>query len=97
MYLYKSHLDDLYWSEYEISFDELFCEICGDYDYMIEYFESTEEVLKSLADNICINSNDCGNFDIEYILEVVDIFDDCLVLDDAIKIVMENKTYKEEQ
>lgn len=100
MYLYKSHLDGLYWSEYELSFEDLYCELCGDYDYLIGEFWSATEVLKYMADNIHIqidNSADYyGDWDIEYIVEILDVFDDCPTLDEATKIVLENKLYKVE-
>lgn len=34
IYIYESHLGGLYISDEELSLDEMYCETCGDYDYL---------------------------------------------------------------
>jgi len=44
MYYYVDHLySTLYASSENLSYDELYCEECGDYDTYLGYFESEDE------------------------------------------------------
>ena len=51
VYVYESHLGGLYTSDDYISYDELYCEQCGDSDYEIGSFDTFEEFLRCYADN----------------------------------------------
>ena len=43
MYIYELHLGNLYTSIYELDYDELYCEQCGDSDWLIGYATTKEE------------------------------------------------------
>jgi len=42
-YVYDSHLGDAYVSSFECDDDDLYCEKCGDYDRLLDSFETEEE------------------------------------------------------
>lgn len=66
MYIYESHMGGLFVSDEVLSYEQTYCETCGDSDYLIGYAETREEALELLKDNTNINGFGC-NFD--YILE----------------------------
>lgn len=43
MYIYQGHMGSLYTSYYELDYDDLYCEQCGDSDWLIGYAETKEE------------------------------------------------------
>ena len=49
MYIYENHLGGLYTTDEELSFEELYCEVCGDSDYLLGYAETREEAKKILT------------------------------------------------
>ncbi len=59
MYIYESHLGELYSSDEELEWDQLYCEQCGDYDWLVGEVETREEVYELLR----------GAYDEEYIVE----------------------------
>lgn len=50
MYIYENHLGGLYAIDEPLSFEELYCEICGDSDDFLGYAETREEALKILTE-----------------------------------------------
>ena len=46
MYYYAGHLGGWFTSDYELSYEETYCEVCGDGDCLIGYYETEEEFLK---------------------------------------------------
>lgn len=95
MYLYESHMGGLYWSDYALDYDSLYCEECGDSDWEIGWFNSAIDVLKYMADGISIDGN--GGWDIDYTLEILSEFNDCPNKRKAIKIIRENRAKDEEE
>ena len=74
MYIYVSHLGGLYTLDHELSYEERYCEECGDADWFVGYATNKEEAWELLKDdtstfdeslcNSCIHSGDydyCDN------------------------------------
>lgn len=67
MYIYECHLGGLYTSDIELDFDELYCEQCGDYDWLVGYAATKEEAWELLKDDTDING--CGGWNYDYVQE----------------------------
>ena len=67
MYIYEDHLGGLYTSDRELDFDELYCEQCGDSDWLVGYAATREEAWKLLKDDTDING--CGGWSYDYVQE----------------------------
>ena len=50
MYIYENHLGGLFTSDRELSYEECYCETCGDSDWLIGETDTREEVLELLRD-----------------------------------------------
>jgi hypothetical protein len=50
MYIYEGHIGSIYTSENQIDYDDLYCETCGDKDYLIGYADTLEEALALFSD-----------------------------------------------
>lgn len=50
MYLYKNHMGGFYDSEELKSYDDLYCETCGDGDTLVGEYETNEEREKLMED-----------------------------------------------
>lgn len=73
-YLYESHLGKLYISDYYINDDELYCEECGDSDWLLGQFDSIEEFWNLIEDKCDINGS--GGYSLQYIYpKLVNEFD----------------------
>lgn len=90
LYLYQGHMNGLYLSDYQLDWDDLYCETCGDTDWEIGYFESAIEILKYMADDINVQGS--GGYDLNHVLETISAFEDCPSLEEAEKIIIENKS-----
>lgn len=54
MYYYENHLDGgFYTSEESLSYDELYCEECGDSDQPLGYYENDFEFVKDYTTSSC--------------------------------------------
>lgn len=67
MYIYESHMGDLYISNEELSLDDEYCPVCGDYDQLIGYAETRDDAWNLLKDETDINGS--GGWDYEYVQE----------------------------
>ena len=65
MYIYESHLGNLYTSIYELDYDELYCEQCGDSDWLIGCATTKEEAWDLLMNYTDINGS--GGYSYDYI------------------------------
>lgn len=93
LYLYESHMGGIYFSDGQIYYESLYCEICGDSDYLLGYFNSCEEVLAAMADNIDLEDGLMGSLDIEILLgDLTGYFDTVPSLKEAKKIVKKNRS-----
>ena len=70
MYIYESHLGNLYTSIYELDYDELYCEQCGDSDWLIGYATTREEAWDLLKSDVDINGS--GGWDCNYVCDFID-------------------------
>ena len=69
MYIYSNHLNgNLYASEEKLSFEELYCDNCGDYDEFIGFVNNRNEAKQLLWNNNESN----GGYSNKYILEFLD-------------------------
>lgn len=68
MWLYEGHMGSLFLADEPLSFDECYCDVCGDSDMELGPVEIAEDVLRLLADNIAILPED-GGWDFSYIME----------------------------
>lgn len=55
MYIYESHLGGFYSSEFQLDYDRLYCDSCGDSDILVGEFDSNSKedairFIKSIAD-----------------------------------------------
>ena len=71
MYIYESHLGSLYTSIYELDYDELYCEQCGDSDWLIGYAITKEEAWDLLKNDVDINGS--GGWDYDYVQNFINI------------------------
>lgn len=67
MYIYESHMGALYTSEFELEYEELYCEQCGESDSLVGYAETREAAWKLLRD--MTDTNGSGGWDYEYVQE----------------------------
>ena len=67
MYIYQSHMGGLFVTDEELDFDQTYCEICGDSDFLIGYAETREEAWNLLKDDTDIDGS--GGWDYEYVQE----------------------------
>jgi len=52
-YFYRNHLNgNIYSRDYELEYDELYCETCGDSDDYLGYFETEAEAYEYLNDDL---------------------------------------------
>lgn len=65
MYIYESHLSGLYASEMYLDYDELYCEQCGDSDWLIGYADTKKEAWDLLTNYTDID--DSGGYSYDYI------------------------------
>ena len=47
-YIYESHMGGLYTSDYDLPFDRLYCDTCGDSDHLIGYAVDKADAMKVL-------------------------------------------------
>lgn len=79
-YLYESHFGGLYTSDRKLDFRDLYCEQCGDSDWLIGPFETIQQFWSLIKDDCSINGS--SGWSLQYIYPlVVEIFD----LNDAIE------------
>ncbi len=91
-YLYESHMGGIYFSDESRNYEGLYCETCGDSDYLVGWFESCEEVLTAMADDIDLEDGR-GGWDIKmFLLNLKEYFDSVPSLKEAKKIVKANRS-----
>lgn len=68
-YLYESHLGGLYISDDYIDYDDLYCEECGDSDWLLGQFNSIEEFWNLIEDQVDICGS--GGYALQYIYPII--------------------------
>ena len=71
MYIYESHLGSLYTSIYELDYDELYCEQCGDSDWLIGYADTKKKAWNLLTNYTDIDGS--GGYSYDYIQTFINI------------------------
>ena len=69
MYIYEGHMGGLYTSDDPLDYEDLYCEECGDSDWLIGYAETREEVWNLLKDDTDIDGS--GGWDCDYVQEFI--------------------------
>lgn len=91
-WLYEGHMGVLFLTDEPLSFDECYCETCGDSDMEIGPVETAADVLKLLADDIAVLSEE-GGWDLNYIMEFLrENFDLVPTKKDAIQRILAHRT-----
>ena len=67
MYIYEGHLGSLYTSDREYDYKELYCEQCGDHDWLIGYATTKAEAWDLLRGDTDINGS--GGWSYDYVME----------------------------
>ena len=70
MYIYKSHMGGLFAPDYELEYEEYYCEQCGDSDDLIGYAYNRKEawgLLKGITD-----INGSGGWDYDYVKKFIE-------------------------
>lgn len=65
MFIYEGHMGGLFVTEEPLSYEECYCETCGDSDWMIGEADTREEAWNLLKDDTDINGS--GGWDYEYV------------------------------
>ena len=69
MYIYEGHLGSLYTSDNQLDYEDLYCEECGDSDWLIGYAETREDAWNLLKDDTDIY--DSGGWNYNYVQEFI--------------------------
>lgn len=69
MYIYQGHLGGLYTSDDILDYEDLYCEECGDSDWLVGYASTREEALNLLKDDTDIDGS--GGWDYNYVQELI--------------------------
>lgn len=72
IYIYESHMGGLYISPDELTLDELYCEECGDSDWLGCVAENWTDVANYLRSQVDLFG--LGGYDMEY---CIDFFNEC--------------------
>lgn len=95
MYIYESCVGNIYCLNGSQDTEDLYCDICGDYDNYIGYFDNVKDFLIQFADNIHIDKQSCG-FVFDYIYEAIILkFNNTLSKEECIQIIKENQSYND--
>ena len=67
MYIYDSHLGYFYTTDHKLSYEECYCEYCGDTDWLIGKANTRAEAWDLLKGDVAINGS--GGWDYDYVQE----------------------------
>ncbi len=90
-WLYEGHMGNLFLSHKPLSWEECYCETCGDSDRELGTVTIAEDVLRLMADDIAALPED-GGWDMDYIMEFLrDHFHVVPTKEQAIQFVLSNR------
>ena len=69
MYIYESHMGGLYTSDEPLDYEDLYCEECGDSDWLVGYAETREDAWNLFKDDADIDGS--GGWDYDYVQEFI--------------------------
>lgn len=96
-WVYELHMGGLRTSDTPITYEDLYCEQCGDSDWEIGEFDTLADFLRYWADNIYVDNSD-GGYPLEDVLDdVAESFNDSMTWDEAADIVRDAKTKEEDE
>ena len=96
MYIYESCIGNIYCLNENQDIENLYCDMCGDYDDCLGYFENVKDFLINFADNIHTNKKSNG-YDFDYIYNcIISNFDDVISKEECMQIIEENQSYSDE-
>ena len=72
MYIYESHLGGLYTSDEYLDYNYLYCEQCGDSDWLIGCATTRAEAWELLKDDTDINGS--GGWDYDYVQRFINTY-----------------------
>lgn len=73
-YLYESHIGSLFVSDDYLSFEETYCETCGDCDQLLGEFETINDFWNLIEDKCSIDGG--GGYNLQYVYPMmVKMFD----------------------
>lgn len=72
MYIYQGHLGSLYTSDEYLDYDDLYCEQCGDSDWLIGCVTTRAEAWELLKDDTDINGS--GGWDYDYVQRFINTY-----------------------
>lgn len=70
MYIYEGHMGGLFVSDEILSYEETYCETCGDSDWLVGYAETRDEAWELLKDDTDINGS--GGWDYNYVKNFIE-------------------------
>lgn len=65
MYIYENHMGGLYATDEVLSYEETYCETCGDSDTLIGSADSADEAWALLKDECDIDGS--GGYEVDYV------------------------------
>ena len=68
-YLYEGHLGDIYITDEQLDYDSLYCEQCGDSDWLIGTFETIKDFWELIKDECDIDG--CGGWSLQYLYPMI--------------------------
>lgn len=71
MYIYEGCLGELYVLDEALDYEELFCETCGDSDYLIGFANNRKEAWNMLKGGMDINDGS-GGWNRSYVKEFIE-------------------------
>lgn len=72
MYIYEGHMGGLYTSDEPLDYEDLYCEQCGDSDWLVGYADTREEAWNLLKDDTDTDIDGSGGWDYEYVQAFID-------------------------
>ena len=69
MYIYEGHMGSLFATDELLSYEECYCETCGDSDWFIGEADTRKEAWELLKDEIDINGS--GGWNFEYVANFI--------------------------
>lgn len=70
MWIYEHHLGGLYTSDRELSWEDTYCEQCGDCDWLVGYADTRYQAWILLKDITDIDGS--GGWDYNYVIKFLD-------------------------
>lgn len=97
IYAYEGHMGGIYFSQFEYDLDDLYCEQCGDYDWLIGEACNAKDMIAKLSDYLAVDSYESGYNFVEVLADMKKYFDDIPSLEEAKEIVRSTRKEDEDE